>query len=260
MLKSKRILFFDIDGTLLDERKQLPPSAKEALRCLQEAGHELVLASGRSPFMIARLAEELRIDSYVGFNGQYVVLRGKRVYTNPFRTEDLHDLSKFAARLGHPLVYLNESRMHSSVPYHPYVDECIGTLQHKHPEYEPRFYERTEIYQTMLFCAEREERQYEEVFPGLRFVRWHPRSVDVLPSGGSKANGIAQLIGRLGFDPEQAYAFGDNLNDVEMFRYVGHSVAMGNAPDAVKRLARYVTTDVGRDGIANGLRLVGLLN
>ncbi|OXS58372.1 hydrolase Cof [Cohnella sp. CIP 111063] len=260
MLKTKRVLFFDIDGTLLDERKRLPSSAKEALRRLQEAGHELVLASGRSPFMIARLAEELRIDSYVGFNGQYVVLRGERIYTNPFRTDDLRALSGFASRRGHPLVYLNEGQMRGSVNYHPYVDECIGSLRHEHPACDPRFYERTDVYQTMLFCREGEERPYEEAFPGLRFVRWHPRSVDVLPTGGSKANGIAQLIGRLDFDPEQAYAFGDNLNDVEMFRYVGHSVAMGNAPEAVKKLARYVTTAVDRDGIANGLRLVGLLN
>ncbi|MNJ71697.1 putative bifunctional phosphatase/peptidyl-prolyl cis-trans isomerase [compost metagenome] len=97
------------------------------------------------------------------------------------------------------------------------------------------------------------------MFTGLHFVRWHPFSLDVLPGGGSKANGIAQLIGRLGFTPEEAYAFGDNLNDVEMLRYVGHSVAMGNAPDSVKQIAQYVTTDVDQDGIANGLRMVGLL-
>lgn len=72
----RAIVFFDIDGTLLDHRKRLPGSAKEAIQALQDLGHEVALATGRSPFMLQRVAEELGIDSYIGFNGQYVVMKG----------------------------------------------------------------------------------------------------------------------------------------------------------------------------------------
>ncbi|MFD3259296.1 Cof-type HAD-IIB family hydrolase [Paenibacillus lentus] len=256
---SKKIIFFDIDGTLLDYRKRLPVSAKEAVHRLQELGHEVALATGRSPFMLQRVAEELRIDSYVGFNGQYVVMRGERIYTNPFQEEELGELSLFAASSGHPLVYLDEDSMRSSMMHHSYVEQCIASLEYEHPECDPEYYRGRPIYQTMLFCEEPEELQYRERFTGLDFVRWHPFSLDVLPGGGSKAGGIAQLIRRMGFEPEEAYAFGDNLNDMEMLQYVGHGIAMGNAPDCVKQIARYVTADVDRHGIASGLRMVGLL-
>ena len=83
--------------------------------------------------------------------------------------------------------------------------------------------------------------------------------MDVLPIGGSKANGIEKYIEKRGYTKDQVYAFGDYLNDIEMLQYVGHGVAMGNAPDEVKKAARYVTKDVGEDGIAYGLEMVGLL-
>lgn len=254
-----KMIFFDVDGTLLDHRKRLPASAKKAIQALQLLGHEVALATGRSPFMLQRVADELGIDSYVGFNGQYVVKRGKRIYANPFREEQLDELSRFAAASGHPLVYLNEESMRSSMQHHAYVEQCISSLEYPHPECDPEYFRGRSIYQTMLFCEEAEEQQYRDRFAGLRFVRWHPYSLDVLPSGGSKANGIAQLIRSMGFEPEEVYAFGDNLNDLEMLQYVGHGVAMGNAPGSVKEIARYVTTAVDQHGIAYGLRMVGLL-
>jgi len=68
--------------------------------------------------------------------------------------------------------------------------------------------------------------------------------MDVLPLGGSKAQGIEKAIEKLGYTKEQVYAFGDYLNDIEMLQFVGNGVAMGNAPDLVKNAAKYVTKDV----------------
>lgn len=258
-MNAKRILFFDIDGTLLDHNKRIPLSTKQAIQELKAAGHEIILASGRSPFMLEAVAKELKIASYVGFNGQYVVLHGELIYTNPFQTELLNELAKFAKNAQHPLVYLDPQTMGSSMKRHPYVETCFNSLQYAYPSFDPCFYYQRNIYQTMLFCTETEEKDYITHFPSLQFVRWHPLSMDVLPAGGSKANGIMQIMKKLGSDPGDAYAFGDNLNDIEMFQYIGNSIAMGNSPDSVKRLARYVTTDVDQGGIAHGLRMVGLL-
>ncbi|SCW50661.1 hypothetical protein SAMN04487970_101125 [Paenibacillus tianmuensis] len=259
MTRTRSMIFFDIDGTLLDHDKRLPASAKEAILALKEAGHEIAFATGRSPFMLEPLRRELSIDSFVGFNGQYVMLHGKLIYTNPIPTEVIRSLSEYALHQGHPLVYLDDEGMRSSSRRHPYVEESIGTLQYPHPEYDPHFYIDQDIYQTMLFCTEQDESGYIERFRKLDFVRWHRLSMDVLPFGGSKAQGIERFIDKLGFRREQVYAFGDNLNDLEMLQYVGHSVAMGNSPESVKKVARYITKDVGHDGIAYGLELVGLL-
>ncbi|MDK8182445.1 Cof-type HAD-IIB family hydrolase [Paenibacillus sp. UMB4589-SE434] len=259
MTTTKRMIFFDIDGTLLDHHKQLPASAKEAVLALKDAGHEVAFATGRSPFMLKALQDELDIHSFVCFNGQYVMLDNKVIYQHPIPSDVLRSLSAHTLQTGHPLVYLDHEAMRSSTPFHARIEAGIGSLQYKHPAYDPEYYKERHIYQSMLFCTEEEELEYRQRFPQLEFVRWHPAAMDVLPSGGSKAQGIKRYIEHLGFAKEDVYAFGDNLNDLEMFCYVGHSVAMGNSPDSVKDAARYITKDVSQDGIAHGLKLVGLL-
>ena len=113
------------------------------------------------------------------------------------------------------------------------------------------------MYQTLLFCPEGEEKQYEEAFDEFDFVRWHPVSVDVVPKGGSKAKGIAKLVEKLGFPAERQFAFGDGPNDLDMLSTIYNSVAMGNGVEEVKKVSKYVTKSVDEDGILHGLKMVG---
>ena len=253
------MIFFDIDGTLLDHNKQLPSSTKQAIQALKENGHEVAIATGRAPYLFKELREELEIDSFISFNGQYVVLRGEVIYKNPLNRKSLHALKNFASQYNHPLVYMGSDTMKANIVYHPHIEKSITTLGFEHPERDPYYFIDREIYQALLFCTDEHEAAYGETFHDLNFIRWHQFSMDVLPYGGSKAQGIARFIDKLGYTKEQVYAFGDNLNDIEMLQFVGNSVAMGNAPDLVKKAAKYVTKDVNDNGIVHGLELVGLL-
>ncbi|AJY75499.1 Cof-type HAD-IIB family hydrolase [Paenibacillus beijingensis] len=255
----KKMIFFDIDGTLLDHDKKLPQSAKEAVAELQRAGHEVAIATGRGPFMFKEIREELGIDSYISFNGQYVVRQGEVIVKNPIRPELLERITEAAAAHDHPIVYMSHETMKSSSEFHAYIVESISSLKVKHPEFDADYFRNRDIYQCLLFCTIGEETHYKEHFPGLDFIRWHQFSMDVLPQGGSKAKGIEQFIRLAGFDKKDVYAFGDGLNDIEMLEYVDNSVAMGNAVDSVKKAAKHVTKDVVEDGIRHGLEMVGLL-
>jgi hydroxymethylpyrimidine pyrophosphatase-like HAD family hydrolase len=62
-----------------------------------------------------------------------------------------------------------------------------------------------------------------------------------------------------GFRLNETMAFGDGQNDIDMIRFVGTGISMGNGIDALKKAADYVTTDIDDDGIANGLRHFGLI-
>lgn len=256
---SKKMIFFDIDGTLLDEDKKLPSSTKEAIAQLKSAGHQVAIATGRAPFMYKELREELEIDTYVSFNGQYVVSGGEVIYKNPLQKETLRSLSEFANKSNHSLVFMDHENMRATVKYHPYIEESIGTLKIAHPEHDPQYHEDKEIYQTLLFCENQEERPYLDTFHQFQFIRWHRLSTDILPSGGSKARGIEVMIKHLGIDHDHVYAFGDGLNDIEMLSFVKNSVAMGNAHDSVQKVAKHITKHVDEDGILHGLQLVGLL-
>ncbi|MCC5911642.1 MAG: Cof-type HAD-IIB family hydrolase [Clostridiaceae bacterium] len=254
------IIFFDIDGTLLTQDKELPLSTKKAIFKLKELGHEIAIATGRAPFMFENLRKELQINTFVSYNGQYVVLNGKLLYANPLKISALEKLTEAALISNHPVVFMDHEDMKANVPSHPYIKESIDTLKiDLFPTHDPYYYKGREIYQTILFCQEGEEKQYQQEFQDFDFVRWHPVSVDVLPRGGSKAKGIEKIVEKLGFVKERQYAFGDGLNDIEMLTSVKNSVAMGNAEDNVKATARYVTKSVEDNGILHGLQMLGLI-
>lgn len=259
-MTNKSVIFFDIDGTLLDKNKQLPSLTKQAIQHLQDAGHVVAIATGRAPFMYEDLRNELAIDTYVSYNGSYVVVEGKVIYTNALDIPALETMTKEGLQRDNPIVFMAADDMRSNVPDHEYINESIASLKIVElPRYDPAYYQGREIYQSLFFCAEGEELYYQNKYPAFDFVRWHPVSVDVLPKGGSKANGIKHAVATLDIPSERQYAFGDGLNDIEMLKAIPNSVAMGNAEDEVKAAAQYVTKDVGEDGILHGLKLVGLL-
>ncbi|WP_078550088.1 Cof-type HAD-IIB family hydrolase [Litchfieldia alkalitelluris] len=259
-MKERSVIFFDIDGTLLNHDKKLPASTKEAIFKLKELGHEVAIATGRAPFMFEDLRKELGINTYISYNGQFVVLNGDVIYTNPLNIAAIEKLTDVALANDHPVVLMDHEDMKMNVPDHPYITESIQSLKIDHfPTHDPDYYKERDLYQTLLFCAEGEEKQYEQNFQEFDFIRWHPVSVDILPKGGSKAMGIEKIVERLGFPKERQYAFGDGLNDIEMLSTVFNSVAMGNAEETVKSAAKYVTKSVEEDGILHGLEMVGLL-
>ena len=254
-------MFFDIDGTLYNHNKKLPESAKKALEQLKKNGVFVAIATGRAPFMFKNLREELDIDSYVSFNGQYVVFENEVIYKNRLQTNDLEKLSAFSRKKSHPIVFMNESTMKSTVSNeHPMIMESlVESLKFPFPAEDQSFYKEREIYQSLLFCEENEDKEYLEKFPSFRFIRWHQFSTDVLPAGGSKAAGIKIMIEKLGFKMKDVYAFGDGLNDIEMLETVGTGIAMGNAEEIVKKAADVTTTSVDEDGIWNGLKKLALI-
>ncbi|MDP4086205.1 MAG: Cof-type HAD-IIB family hydrolase [Bacillota bacterium] len=254
-----KIVFFDIDGTLLDHDKKLPLSTKKALWELKNNGVYVAIATGRAPFMFEDLREELEIDSFVSFNGQYVVFENRVIYENPLNHKELGRFLDESKHNSHPLVFENEKGMRASVKHHPYIETSMGSLKFPHPEEDSAYFIGKKIHQAMIFCEEGEENFYIEKYPHFEFVRWHPFSLDVMPKGGSKAEGIKKMIEQLSFDLKDVYAFGDGLNDIEMLKAVGTGVAMGNGVPEVKKHANLITTDVAEKGIWNGLKELNLI-
>lgn len=255
----RKIVFFDIDGTLFDGQKRLVQSAQYAIKQLQKNGIIVAIATGRSPFMCNELRAELGVETLISFNGSYVVHKNKLIYKSPLETKRLQELDRLARENNHPLVFLDEKAHYTNVLDHEGIATSLGGLHMDYPEFEPDFYLKNEVYQTLLYCGEAEELKYKQSCDSFDYVRWHELAIDVLPKGGSKAKGIEYVLDELQIEKEAAVAFGDGLNDIEMLEYVGTGVAMGNGQEETKRIADYVTTDVEEDGIMNGLKHLGLI-
>ena len=255
----KKLLFFDVDGTLYNSKKQLPSSAKEAIIQARENGHEIAIATGRAPFMIQDLLDELQIDTYVTFNGQYVVYKGKVIFTDQIPNEELQRVLAFGKSNDHPFVFINDREMIATSPNHASIAESLATLHYPYPVIDANYYLNEPVYQTLLFARQHEQLIYEEKFPTVQFIRWHEYSCDMLPASGSKARGIQKLIEHIQVPMEDVIAFGDGLNDVEMLSSVGLGVAMGNGHDQAKAAASLIADHVDQDGLAKAMRTLKLI-
>lgn len=253
-----KIVFFDIDHTLLNKDKELPQDTVEAIQELKDSGVHVAIATGRPPYMFEHIAEELGIDTFVCINGSLVIHNGEIIRKQTFSKQDLQKLELSAMKHGHALSYFAYEGSFTNQMNHPYVLECFKDLKHSAPEFRPTSWEEFDIYQALIYCTEEEENLYKTL-DAFHFVRWHQLSMDGLPLGSSKAKGIEALLEHLGFDPSEAVAFGDGLNDLEMLSYVGMGVAMGNAHEKLKSLANFVTRSVDDGGIAYGLKHLKLI-
>lgn len=256
---SYKIVFFDIDGTLINEHMEIPQDTIDAVKQLKANGIEPVIATGRSPFNFEPLLKKLDIHSFVSLNGTYVVYKGKPLYKQTLPKEHIKKLIEYAERNQHSLVFVGSDDYFTNIKDHPFVLESLGSLHLKKAGFDPDFWQKTDIYQIFLNCKVEDEPLYKEMAGDLRMIRWHEKAMDVTVQGSSKAEGIKAMLDKLNLTTADAVAFGDGLNDKEMLDEVGLGIAMGNAHPDLLPLADYVTASVDEGGISQGLRYAGLI-
>jgi HAD superfamily hydrolase (TIGR01484 family) len=108
---------------------------------------------------------------------------------------------------------------------------------------------REDVYQIMVGCREPEHTAILRGAEGAGITFSWDRAADVIPAGGSKGAAILKILDHFRLNPDQAMAFGDGVNDIEMLQTVGTGVAMGNADPRVKAIAKDQCLPVSRDGI-----------
>ncbi|WP_188689428.1 Cof-type HAD-IIB family hydrolase [Pullulanibacillus camelliae] len=255
-----KIVFIDIDGTLVNEDKIVSNETKAAIKQLQQSRVEVVLSTGRPPYHFSALARELGIHSYVSFNGAYVCYRGKGVKSFTMNKVYIQRLVELSSEHGHPLVFLDNEKAVCNEENHPHIIQSFNDLKLAYaPKCNPDFWRETELFQMMLYCQKHEERLYHEQMSELSLVRWHEYALDVMPAHVSKAVGIHYLLHYLDISPDAAVAIGDGLNDKEMLAYVGMGVAMGNAHPDLMEHANMITKDVNHDGVSFALKKLRLI-
>lgn len=259
MKVNKKIVFFDIDGTILDDNKQIPKSTRRAISALQESGVYTAIATGRGPDEMLWVCDELNINSYVAINGSYAVFEGKEIYLKNMPQEDMLKLVNTVERNDHSIAFVAHNDTWSLHENHPLVNSCLATLQMQYPRTDRELHTNRLVNQAVVYSDQKYDQMYRDSHPNLNFIRFHEFGMDAMPKGNSKAVGIKKMIEAIGFKRENTYAFGDALNDMEMLSFVGYGIAMGNSIPEIKAVADYVTTANTNDGIWNACKQLGLL-
>ncbi|HGD3944733.1 TPA: HAD-IIB family hydrolase [Streptococcus agalactiae] len=276
-----KAVFFDIDGTLLNDRKNVQKSTIKAIRNLKDQGILVGLATGRGPSFVQPFLENLGLDFAVTYNGQYIYSRSEIIYTNQLSKTTVYRLIRYVGArrreislgtasglLGSGIIGLGTSRLGqivSSLVPRKWAKAIERSFKHFIRRIKPQNIDslmvilREPIYQVVLVATEGESERIQKQFPRVKLTRSSPYSMDVISEGQSKVKGIERVGQCYGFDLSEVIAFGDSDNDIEMLSQVGIGVAMGNASQQVKENARYTTADNNDDGISKALAHYGLI-
>lgn len=244
-----QILFFDIDGTLVDPRTgRISEKTKEALNRLRERGRKLFIATGRPPASLPDLTG-ICFDGFITVNGSLCYTAEELIYHTPLAPEAVQKVIQNAAALGRPVTVATRDRLSANG-----WDQDLADYYHLaglELTVDEHFEEacREPVYQMMLGCREADHPAIIRGAEGADITFSWDRAADVIPSGSGKAAAIGKVLEFYRLKPSQAMAFGDGYNDMEMLQTVGIGVAMGNADPRVKTIAKDHCRPVWEEGI-----------
>ena len=250
-----KIMFFDIDGTLIPEAAgaEVPESTLRALELSRRAGNLLFVNTGRPAANVDEDVRRLGFDGYIFGCGTHIEIGGREIY---YRTVD-KELCLSTAQL---LRECNAVPMYErrdgvffdfgmrTVPMITGIREGFAS-QGKNVDRSTA--DADFSFDKFIICYDAEsdigrlrpilERDFNWIHRGEGFA-------EIVPVGCTKATGIDTVLGHYGLDKGEAFAIGDSLNDLPMFGAVGTAIAMGNGEMLIP-YADYVTDDIMQDGI-----------
>jgi cell division protease FtsH len=256
-------LILDVDGTLLNSSKVLTDKVRNAVIDAEMRGKHVAIASGRSVAGIRRTAAALQLDRFGGFiiayNGTTVVncKNGEVVY-NQFMPQELYKpVIDASVKMGVKIVVYNDQYKQMIIGNGPddFLTEHAGHLDLT-PVNAGNFLKALNFPVNKFLLkgdpekmADVEARMKDAFGDRLNIVRSDPMFVEVLPKFVDKHVAVEKLMKYLDIQKDKVICVGDSFNDLPMLRAAGLGVAMGNAADAVKQEADYVTASNDEDGV-----------
>ena len=267
-----KAFFLDLDGTLLNDRKEVTPEDRTALQTALDRGHKIVIASGRPPKSVAIQAARLELDGpgcyWIACNGAVVYDCGERkeLVRRDLALEDLCTLFDEARRRGLYIQTYDDDGVLVEQGADTSVTEryCAGTLMQyrvisdvrrdvaKAPEKALMidFAGRDKTEPMRAWIADALRGRVDSYFSSAYYL-------EAVAAGVDKGNAVAEVCGLLGLPIENAVAAGDEANDITMLRAAGQGFAMANAQEAVKAAADNVLErDNNHGGVAEMIRRV----
>ena len=258
-----KALFIDIDGTLVSfKTHDIPCSTISALEQAHSKGIKIIIATGR-PLSIINNLDSIShlIDGYICTNGSHCFVGKNNVYLQPLKQETIDYIFAHCTEHNLPAVVVgvenisvfNFSDEAQRVFWEQIKVDCRGLSRPLDDILKKPLLQLTPFYPI------EHEKEYFPNVPDCIITRWHPSFADFSPQGVDKGKGLHKMADYLGFTIDETMGFGDGGNDIPLLIGAGIGVAMGNATDAIKQNADFITTTVDENGIANALRHFGVI-
>lgn len=259
-MSTRKFFFFDIDGTLAvgtPGQQYIPDSAKKAVQSLEEAGHFVAIATGRSYAMAVETMQKLGFKNMVSDGGNGITIDSQLLGIQPLDYDKCLRLIDECKNKGYIWAFSPDNTKRRLAPDHRFEDFTHDVYMETVvvDGLDPRDYDT--IYKVYVACYTPEEEKLVTL-KELPWCRFHKEYLFVEP--GDKSVGIKAIVDHFGGSYQDVVVFGDEKNDLSMFCDEWTSIAMGNAIDALKAKATYVTADAADDGIYKACQHFGWID
>lgn len=276
---ARKIIFLDVDGTLVDYEGKLPDSAARAVQQARANGHRVYICTGRSRAEVYPYLWDIGLDGMIGGNGSYVEDSGEVVMHQMMTGAQCRSVVDWLHERGLPFYLESNSGLYASTDFATGAAEAVReysrrkngeagvmTVQDAFPDmiYNGNLYREDVDKISFVLHSYQDYLDAAAAFPDLKAGTWGGSGETALfgdlgVKDITKAHAIDVLLAHLGAERADTIAFGDAKVDIPMLEYCAYGVAMGNGGDEIRAMADLVTDDVEHDGLWNAFRKLGLL-
>jgi len=251
---------FDIDGTLtVPGSFEYVESAVKAIRELQKIGKKIIICSGRPPQSINDIKNRGVFPDYFACSNANLLAdsEGKVFFSNKIPRDVFEDVNEYCRKNNIGLFWKFESGLFAYVISDRIIELFSGSdFSHYYPNPDPEELPNSGT----LTCSEEVKNElYDHFSDRIECVRGERSIYDINTKNYSKSIGLAKLLELIDVAPEQCMAFGDSENDIEMLKFAGMGVCMGDGIEICRKNADYVTAATYDDGILKALQHFGIL-
>ncbi|MFM0582102.1 HAD family hydrolase [Streptococcus suis] len=279
----RKIIFLDVDGTLVDYHNRIPESAIRAIRQARENGHLVYVCTGRSRAEMQPELWEIGLDGMIGGNGSYVEHQGQVIMHQLLSEDDSRAIVDWLHECGLEFYLESNNGLFASENFRERARETlrIYSMNKGKTAEEVADQEVEDVIHGMIFDGQlyrndlnkvsfvldsyQDHLDSKQAFPQLVANTWGGRGESALfgdlgVKDIDKAHAISVLLDHLGASQADTIAFGDAKIDISMLDYCAVGVAMGNGGAEILAMADMITDDVEEDGLYNAFEKLGLLD
>jgi Cof subfamily protein (haloacid dehalogenase superfamily) len=252
MENTSKAIFLDIDGTLILRDKGPFTDDIDMVKEARERGHHIFLSTGRS---LANIPPVLRnasyIDGIVAGSGAHVVIDGKTVYRKWIPKELLVLICDYYLNKQKWCIFEGETNIYGINQYDPSLFVGAPLVITEKNDFIIKYKETIITKLTLEGIATDEERMILQ--DHFKLNSFSDYSEGIIKNE-TKSHGMEIILEKTGMTKENSIAIGDSVNDLDMISFSGLGIAMGNACDELKQIAKNITLDCGHGGVANAIK------
>lgn len=265
MQMKNKIVFIDVDGTLVNDDGIVPKSAEIAIKKARSNGHYIFLCTGRSKAELFDNIMNIGFDGIIGAAGGYIEFRNKVIMHKKVKSDDIKHLVSYFNENNIDFYLESNGGLFVSKNCKKHLRALISDSNFIDCLIEGEDLIRNDVNKISFLGSpisiEIIQKEFGKKFNIISSTvpAFGENSGELSVPGIHKATAIEILLKHLDLSKENTFAYGDGINDMEMLQYVNTGIAMGNANDKLKAIADDVTDSHDENGIYNSFKKYDLI-